>query len=73
MTVLCLFLIGFSMLITAMNTPFFDDKMMDGVRKEDRKNVFFLRLCPKQRSKPTDPPRTYRNNAQNYPIYKTNM
>ena len=32
MTVLCLFLIGFSMLITAMNTPFFDDKVMDGVR-----------------------------------------
>jgi len=30
MTVLCLFLIGFSMLITAMNTPFFDDKVMDG-------------------------------------------
>ena len=29
MTVLCLFLIGFSMLITAMNTPFFDDKLME--------------------------------------------
>ena len=24
MTVLCLFLVGFSMLITAMNTPFYD-------------------------------------------------
>ena len=32
MTVLCLFLIGFSMLITAMNTPFFDENMKDLVR-----------------------------------------
>ena len=41
MTVLCLFLIGFSMLITAMNTPFFDDKMMDGVRIYD---VYIFKL-----------------------------
>ena len=32
MTVLCLFLIGFSMLITAMNTPFYDEKLDAEVR-----------------------------------------
>ena len=50
MTVLCLFLIGFSMLITAMNTPFFDDKMMDGVRIYD---VYIFNLVQDDSTQPS--------------------